>query len=224
MKQAYLISTGFEEFVAAREQFAHLVKELQSEQTLHLEHGDVEQIISEQGTELLRRLLQGHLDLRAVRECRRDTVAGSDGVVRSQYRENCERKLMTLFGEVTVRRMRYGAPGTDSVFPLDAELNLPGDKYSHGLREGTRRAAERGAHKIKTRLSAGEKRNRKRMATVATVYSVAPHVRSPESVMGADEQARWPKPRARNKRVWASVERDPGVVTEELFEEAARCR
>ena len=28
--------------------------------------------------------------------------------------------------------------------------------------------------------------------------------------------------RARNKRVWASVARDPGVVTEELFAEALR--
>jgi hypothetical protein len=30
------------------------------------------------------------------------------------------------------------------------------------------------------------------------------------------------RPRARNKRAWASVERDPGKVTEELFEEAHR--
>jgi len=34
------------------------------------------------------------------------------------------------------------------------------------LREGTKRAAERESHKLKTRLSPGEKR-RKRMATVA---------------------------------------------------------
>jgi hypothetical protein len=39
------------------------------------------------------------------------------------------------------------------------------------LREATRRAAEREQHKLKTRLSQGEKRNRKRMATVAAVYS-----------------------------------------------------
>jgi len=35
------------------------------------------------------------------------------------------------------------------------------------LREATKRAAERESHKLKTRLSQGEKRNRKRMATVA---------------------------------------------------------
>jgi hypothetical protein len=47
--------------------------------------------------------------------------------------------LMTLFGEVTVRRLGYGARGEESVFPLDGELNLPRDSYSHGLR---RRLAE----------------------------------------------------------------------------------
>ena len=36
---------------------------------------------------------------------------------------------------MSVTRRGYGAPGLQSVFPLDAELNLPPDKYSHGLRE-----------------------------------------------------------------------------------------
>jgi hypothetical protein len=40
------------------------------------------------------------------------------------------------------------------------------------LREATERAAERDGHKLKTRLSQGEKRDRKRMATMATVYSI----------------------------------------------------
>jgi len=46
---------------------------------------------------------------------------------------------------------------------------------AEGLREATRRAAERGSHKLKTRPSRGEKRQRKRMATVAAVYRVAAH-------------------------------------------------
>jgi len=44
MKEAYLISQGLDEFAAAREQFAHLVSELQSGDTLGLEHGDVEKL------------------------------------------------------------------------------------------------------------------------------------------------------------------------------------
>jgi hypothetical protein len=39
-------------------------------------------------------------------------------------------------------------------------------------REATKRAAERENRKLKTRLSQGEKRDRKRMATVPTVYSI----------------------------------------------------
>lgn len=67
-----------------------------------------------------------------------------------------------------------------------------------GLRESTRKAAERAKRKLKTRLSQGEKRT----AMVATVYSVARHVRSPEAIMGLEEPAQEaiPRPRARNKR------------------------
>ncbi|MDQ3774503.1 MAG: hypothetical protein M3461_09135, partial [Pseudomonadota bacterium] len=42
----------------------------------------------------------------------------------------------------------------------------------------TKRAAERESHKLKARLSPGEKRNRKRMATVAAVYSIERQVRT----------------------------------------------
>ncbi len=299
MKEAYLISQSLDEFAAAREQFAHLVSELQSGETLGMEHGDVEKLISKEGNELLRRLLQGHFDLRASREARREGITGSDGVVRTRCREGCERTLMSLFGEVVVRRKGYGTPGVSSLFPLDAQLNLPPDKYSHGLRqrvsqevakgsfdaavdsverttggkvpkrqaeelaaevsqdfvafyetrqsqgmestadplvmsadgkgivmrkeglrESTRKAAERAKDKRRTRLSPGEKKNRKRMAMVGAVYSVAPHVRSAEAIMGVEEAGQEARPRVRNKRVWASVEREPGVVIDELFAEA----
>ena len=304
MTQAYLINCDFDEFSAAREQFAQLSEALQSEQTLEQEHGDIEELIWQEGKELLRRLLQGHLDLRAAAEPKREHVIGGDGVRRTHRRAGCTRTVTSLFGEVTVKRRGYGARGKASVFPLDAQLNLPKDKYSHalrqrvgeevakgsfdeavrsverttggkvpkrqaeeiavelsqdfesfydsdrsegpemttdplilsedgkgivmraeGLREATRKAAQRSKHKLKTRLSQGEKRNRKRMAMVATVYSIARHCRRPEAIMGLEEDEQdtsSSRPRARNKRVWASVERDPGKVTEELFEEAHR--
>jgi hypothetical protein len=135
MKQAYLISRGAEEFAAAREQFGVIVARLQSALVLRMEHGEVEGLISREGTELLRRLLQGHLDVRAAEEIREAGVQGADGVVRSHVREGCRRRLMTLFGEVEVRRCGYSAPEEESLFPLDGALNLPQDSYSHGLRE-----------------------------------------------------------------------------------------
>jgi len=89
------------------------------------------------------------------------------------------------------------------------------------LREATRKAAEVATHKKQTRLSKGEKRNRKRMATVAAVYDVAPHVRSPESILGETERKGEP-PKPENKRVWASVEKPSLEVIEAMFEEALR--
>jgi hypothetical protein len=190
------------------------------------------------------------------KETKREGVKGPDGVLRRHVREGCQGGLMRLFGEVRVQRLGYSARGEESGFPLDGELNLPRDSYSHGLRwrlaeevargsfdqavlgierttggkvpkrqaealaaefsqdfeafyasrgsdgpeqaldplvmsldgkrivmrwedlwEATRKAAEREQHKLKTRLSQGEKRNRKRMATVAAVYSIERTVR-----------------------------------------------
>lgn len=145
MWQAYTINRGLEEFTAAREQFAYWVSQLQSSEVLGMEHGEVEALISQEGTELLRRLLQGHLDLRAAKETKREGVRGSDGVLRRQVRENCQRRLMTLFGEVKVKRLGYGAQGEESVFPLDGELNLPRDSYSHGLRQRVAEEVARGS-------------------------------------------------------------------------------
>jgi hypothetical protein len=90
------------------------------------------------------------------------------------------------------------------------------------LRPATRKAAQSTCHKLKTRVSRGEKRNRKRMATVAAIYDVAPHWRSAEHIMGVDETPAGPGPRPDGKRVWASLEEPPEVVIDRLFQEAAR--
>jgi len=60
---------------------------------------------------------------------------GEDGVARTHRREGCKRLVETRFGEMIVTRLGYGGRGLDSVFPLDAQLKLPPDKYAHGLRE-----------------------------------------------------------------------------------------
>jgi hypothetical protein len=150
MKQAYLISRSLDEFAAAREQFSQLIQALQSEQNLEREHGDIEALIWQDGQELLRRMLQGHLDWRAAREPQRAHVIGGDGVRRTHCRAGCTRPLMSLFGEVTVKRLGYGARVQDSIFPLDAPLNLLRDKYSHGLR---RRVGERPEIGVRTQFS-----------------------------------------------------------------------
>ena len=51
------------------------------------------------------------------------------------------------------------------------------------LREATRRAAERATRTFRTRLSAGEKTCRKRMATLAVVHGADPAVRRPHGII-----------------------------------------
>ena len=58
---------------------------------------------------------------------RSERVTGSDGGVRGRCRQHCKPTLMRLFGEVSLKRMGYGAWGAESIFPLDGELNLRTD-------------------------------------------------------------------------------------------------
>ncbi len=93
------------------------------------------------------------------------------------------------------------------------------------LREATRKAAEAEVHKLGGRLSPGEKKNRKRRATVAAVYSVAPFIRTPEDILADLRPVRSvgkPRPKARNKRVWASIEKEQVEVIATMFDEAER--
>jgi len=133
--EAYNIQNSLDEYSAAREQFDTLVDGLQSGAMMEAEHGEVEKYLFKGGMELLRRMIQGYMDALSTAEKPRNSMKGSDGVERTHRRCGCERPLETVFGEVTVRRMGYGYPGYESVYPLDASLNLPPDKYSHGLQE-----------------------------------------------------------------------------------------
>jgi hypothetical protein len=92
------------------------------------------------------------------------------------------------------------------------------------LREATRMAAEQKANKLETRLSPGEKADRKRMAQVCAVYSVEAWKRTPADVLHVlrDENTDDKRPRPTDKRVWASVEKHPRKVIRQAFEEALR--
>jgi hypothetical protein len=122
-------------YVDAREQFEQLVGTLKHPDAQGLTHGEVEAVIQREGMELLRRLTQGYVDQRSAQEPIREQVIGEDGQPRTHRRAGCQRRLETRFGEVRVTRRGYGARRLEGVFPLDAELNLPPDKYSHRLRE-----------------------------------------------------------------------------------------
>ena len=294
-----------EEFFCVMDQAVETIAFFSSPEMLKSSHGELEQQVAAKGREFCRALIQANLDLRANAE-RTVAVTDADGMVYGQVRAGCHRDLMTLFGEVVVNRVRYSAHGRTSLFPMDRDLNLPVDKYSHGirrlvaeeaakasydecvksiagrtgtpmpkrqaeqlavraakdfdafyerqpaspdivaadeilvlstdmkgivvrtedLRPATRRAAERKPkNRLEKRLCAGEKRERKRMATVCAVYRISPHARSAEQVIygpwAAGVKVADP-PHARDKRVFASIAKDPAEVIEEMFREADR--
>src|SRR6202521_4850215 len=86
-----------------------------------------------------------------------------------------------------------------------------------------------GGAKPTLRLTKGQKANRKRMATVAAVFTRAPWVRTPEQVVESLFRIQ-PKipvdgqipPRPENKRVWASLLKGKTAVIEEVAQEMQR--
>jgi hypothetical protein len=122
-------------FAQSREYYAELEEWLAGAEAGRLRHADLEEQLQARGRELLRRLHQGHLDLLAAREQRRGGVTGPDGIARTRTEHGHRRPLATVFGQVTVTRMAYRAPGAGNVHPLDAALNLAEEKQSHGLRK-----------------------------------------------------------------------------------------
>ena len=291
-------------FCASRTRFESLVGWLGGDQARILEHAELETALEAGGRELLRQLVQDHLDLRAHRERRRGAVTGADEISRGAAPTGHARTLTTVFGEVTVRRLAYRRRGHANLYPADAALNLPVEKHSHGLRRlaavetsrgsfdgaveaiergtgvrlgkrqveelaasaaadfadfynqrrppaggpddvlalsadgkgivmrpgalrpATAKAAEASTTKLATRLSKGEKRNRKRMAEVGAVYDITPIVRTPADILGsrapAEDSERTPAPAAANKWLTASVADDAATVVGRIFDEADR--
>src|ERR1039458_313982 len=134
-----------EAFAKSRNCFGELEHWLGSEEAAGLQHGELEEQLDVRGRALLRQLFQDRLDLTAAREERRHDVTGQDGVVRTRAERGRTRPLVTRFGQVTVSRIAYRSPGRSNVHPLDAALNLPEEKHSHGLRKLTAIEAARGS-------------------------------------------------------------------------------
>jgi hypothetical protein len=94
-----------------------------------------------------------------------------------------------------------------------------------GLRPQTQKKAEGSETKLKTRLSRGEKRNRKRMAEVTVVYEITPIERTAADILPATEEQRKTArdgPEAKNKWVSASISDDAATAISRMFEEALR--
>lgn len=293
-------------FDGAERALGALTERLHGAEARAMTHGQVEALIHHDGMEILRQLLQGYIALRGLGDV--GPVVVDSGGVRRTHKDVSTRRLESIFGEVAVTRLGYRMPGVESLFPLDAELNLPPELYSHGvqrraavlvaktsfdeavadisettgasvpkrqaeqlaaraavdfddfyaerelgaragaaatsellvittdgkgvvmrqkdLRAATRTAAAKRKHKLEKRISKGEKRNAKRMATVGAVYTVAQHRRTAEDIVhelrGTTPEPRPKRPRPEHKRVWASISKTPEQVIDAAFLEGLR--
>jgi hypothetical protein len=132
-------------FADSRDRFESLIGFLDGTDAAGLDHAGLEERIDRDGRELLRGLLDDHLALRAVREQRLERVVGDEGVLRGRVEHDHRRGLETVFGEVTVSRIAYRAPGRRNLHLADAALNLPVERHSHGLRKLAAVEAARGS-------------------------------------------------------------------------------
>jgi len=301
MTAALAISSFERSYDQGREYFETIVGFLDSKEGNSMDLSELERELEKKAQEQMRLLLQEYLDRRGPGRCE-ESVSGADGVDRPVVRIH-DRKIETVFGTVREDRAGYGQKGLDSLHPMDAELNLPPEKYSlelrrrvaqeaaknsydetvemidqttgahipkrqveelvqraardfdafyerrrsnpaesgktgsilaitadgkgvvlyeQDLREQTRKAAEKRKPKMETRLSKGEKKNAKRMATVAAVYTIDPFDRSPEVLIAKPSStvAKEERPRPEQKRVWASIVKEPEQVISDAFAEA----
>jgi hypothetical protein len=296
-------------FHSAYEKFLAITDHLSTEMAGDKTHSEIEAYLETDGRELLRLLLQDHLDNQGSGRVGH-AVCGSDGVVRSHKRDHMETGYKSVFGAVRVARTGYSQRGVASLFPRDAQLNLPAHGYSHrlqkrvaakavkasfegvvndiatetgvrigkrqveqivsdaaqdfdafyaqgcaeevqqqvhakpiqvltfdgkgvvmrpeALREATRKKAEGSAQRPPRGFARQEKSHRKRMATVAGIYHVDRHMRSPQTVARQFAPLRLvpskgnPTPKPVGKKLWASLEKPMKTVIEMGFAEGLR--
>ena len=132
-------------FGASRECFEEALGWLAGLDASGLTHAELEDELDCRGRELLRRMCQDHLSVRAATEDRLDAVRDAAGVAHGAVEAGHRRPLGTIFGEVGVERLAYRHRGHPNLYPADAVLNLPAERHSHGLRRLAAVEASRGS-------------------------------------------------------------------------------
>jgi len=284
----------------ARYEFDTLEKWLYSSEAHSLPLRGVEVAEQRRGRELLRLLLQAHVESRgdgdvgaAIRVCEPNSP---DGHLIYTHKREHTRHLITIFGEIHVKRIGYSMEGRRNIHPLDEQLQLPGRKYSYEIQRLVVKKAvqgpfdevidavyeatgviipKRSAEKIvidasadfysfyarrrgtggerggsilvgsidckgipmvkselmgkKVRRGKGQKAQKKKMATVAAVFTQEPYIRTPEEVVqslfpigGPQSKSRHKSSGPQRKRVWASLQASKDWFISDVKEEMAR--
>ena len=139
------LEAGLAGFAATMGMVRALIGDLADPAADALTHHQLEDMIGSRGLEVMRQMLQDHLDLRSIREPQQREVVNADHVPHRRVEPGHERLLTTVFGTVTVTRIAYRALGCSNLHPLDAQLNLPPGRASHGIRKIAALEAVRGS-------------------------------------------------------------------------------
>jgi hypothetical protein len=284
----------------ASAEFFDLGDWLLCEETLRLPLDEVERQQERRAREAQRLLLQAHILARGDGHVGPALRVAQGACVRLfAHRREQTRHVRTVFGEVKVSRLGYGAERAGSIHPLDEGLALAARSFSYEVQRRLVKAAvqgpfeeaverveestgvavpKRSAEQIlpdaardvdafyeqrvvpppeetgsivvgavdgkgipmvkpetalrTVRRGKGEKANKKRMATVAAVFTMKPRVRTPEDVVeslfrtgprsGDEGEARQAREGPEHKRVWASVQKSQDDVIGEAAAEMAR--
>ena len=126
---------GTDTYAASRALFDALITRVGEPQMAERPEHAVEEFIAGAGRDVLKQMLQDHLDARAAAEPRLSEVAGADQVVRRRAEPGHTRLLATTLGPVEVTRIAYRAPAVSNLHPADARLVLPEGRYSFPLRK-----------------------------------------------------------------------------------------
>ena len=126
---------GTDAYAASRALFDALITRLGEREIMARPEHAVEEFITGTGRDVLRQMLQDHLDARAAAEPRLAEVPGVDQVVRRRAEPGHSRLLSTTLGPVEVTRIAYRAPAVSNLHPADARLALPDDRYSYPLQK-----------------------------------------------------------------------------------------
>lgn len=138
--EPYDALSGPDAYAASRGAFERLVSTLAGGPARDMAHDELEVLLEQQGRELLRQLMQDHLDLRAKMEeaaarasVGGPVVRGPEGEPRTWRETHHPRWLTCVFGPVRVTRIAYRGQGVSNVHPADEALSLPAGRHSRGL-------------------------------------------------------------------------------------------
>jgi hypothetical protein len=92
---------------------------------------EIERGAERRGRELVRVTVQAQLDALGDGDVGDAIRLAGERPVRLAYKRVRSRRLLSIFGELKLTRIGYGAPGERTVYPLDQELRLPGRSYTY---------------------------------------------------------------------------------------------